>query len=144
MNQKGYSLLEIVFVMLLISIGSSLLYVSVDFMEQLHFKTLVKQVERGIKSAQYMANMTGREYNVLCTDNAVYIRPGFGTAIYKFQMNQHITIPRDITGRQISFAGKIAPSKGATIEFVHKGLSQKARITIRVATGKTTVYFDKL
>ncbi len=144
MNQKGFSLMEVVIVTLLIAIGSSFLKLGVNYAEEVRFKVLVKEVEKGIKSAQYMANLTGREYNIVCTEKAVYIRPGYKAAIYKFNMDKHVVIPRDITGKQISFSGRMAPSKAGTIELVNTALSKKARITIRVATGKTTVYFEKL
>ncbi|WP_069998212.1 pilus assembly FimT family protein [Cellulosilyticum sp. I15G10I2] len=144
MNQKGFTLLEIVVVTLLVTIGGSCIKLGMGYAEEIRFTALVKEVERGIRSAQHMANLTGREYNIVCTEKAVYIRSGIQPAIYKFSMDKHVTIPRDITGKQISFAGKMAPSKGGTIELVNKALSKRARITIRVATGKTTVYFEKL
>lgn len=144
MKQKGFSLLEMVLVILLMSIGISCAAMNTHYVEEMRFSTLVKQVERGIKSAQYMANSTGREYNVLCTEKCVYIRPGYKKAVYVFDMGEHVTIPRDITGKQISFSGTLAPSKGGTIILVNTALQKRARITIRIATGKTTIYFEKL
>lgn len=144
MNQKGVSLLEVVLVMMLIGIGSACVSTRASYVEEVRFNTLIKEVERGIMSAQYMAISSGREYNILCTEKAVYIRPGFKKAVYKFDMGKNVTIPRNITGKQISFNGRLAPSKAGTIELVNTSLGKRARITIRVATGKTTIYYDKL
>jgi len=144
MKQKGFSLLEMVLVMLLLSIGVLCTTMHALYVEEVKFTTLVKQVETGIKSAQYMANITGREYNIFCTEKVVYIRPGYLKAIYVLNMGKNVTIPRDITGKQISFNGVLAPSKGGTIILINTALQKRARITIRVATGKTSVYFEKL
>ncbi len=143
MNQKGFSVLEVVLVMLLIGIGGACASPKTQQVEEIRFRALARQVEKGIISAQYMAISTGREYNILCTEKAVYVRPGFQKAIYKFDMGRHVTIPRNITGKKISFNGSMAPSKGGTIELVNASLRKRARITVRIATGKTTIYYEK-
>ncbi|MDF2613646.1 MAG: hypothetical protein K0S71_1432 [Clostridia bacterium] len=144
MKQKGFSLLEVILVMLILSIGTVCVHTHTLYVEKMKFDILVKEVEKGIKSAQYMANITGREYNVLCTEKKVYIRPGYKKAVYVFDMGKNVVIPRDITGKQISFNGRMAPAKGGTILLINTALKKEARITIRVATGKTTIYFNKL
>ena len=149
MNQKGYSFLEMILVVLLISIVGSI-GLSTRLVEEVRFKVLVKEVETGIRQAQRRAVATGIQYNVYCTKEKIYIRQGNNPAIYKIAIGKEVTIPtKDIdgsfmTGKNIKFHGRIAPSKAGTIELVHHGLKKKARITVRVATGKTTVYFESI
>ena len=145
MKQDGFSLLEVIIVMLLLMIGSFGLNASTRYVEETKFKVLVKQVEKGIKSAQYMASITGREYNVYCGEKTVYIilnARDSRKAVYMFEMDKNISIPRNITGKSITFSGGMAPSKGGTIEFINTALAKRARITVRIATGKTTIYFE--
>lgn len=144
MHPKGFTLFETVSVMMIIAISCLSLQFSTRYIEEMKFNTLIKEVERGIRSAQYMAHTTGKEYNILCSERVIYIRPGYEKVIYKFNMQEHVYIPVNITGKYISFKGSMAPSKAGTIELVHTVLRKKARITIRVATGKTTVYLEKL
>jgi hypothetical protein len=144
MTHKGFSLLETALVLMIMTVSMICVSTHTNFVEEVRFNTLVRQVESGIISAQYMATATGREYNVLCTQKTIYIRPGYRKAVYVFDMGRHVSIPRNITGKYISFPGGMAPSKAGTIELINTALSKKARITVRIATGKTTIYFEKL
>lgn len=144
MKPKGYTLIEVLAVILMIGIIGSSIQVGSAYVQRVAFETLVKEVEKGIINAQQRAVATGRQYNVYCTEKKVYIRQGVNPPIYLFQMGEEVTIPIHITGKHIKFNGTMAPSKAGTIEFLHRSLGKKARITIRVATGKTTVYFEAL
>lgn len=142
MALKGHTLIETVIVILLISLGGYTLHISKRYMQEATLNILAKEVEQGIISAQQMAVSTGRQYNIYCLSNRILIRQGVEAPIYKINMPNEVTIPSNITGKWIRFEGKIAPSKAGTIELVHNGLRKSARITVRVATGKTTIYFD--
>lgn len=144
MKQKGFSLLEVILAITLIMISIGYVCAHTAYVENIRFKMLVKKVETSIKNAQYMAITTGKEYNIVCTQKVIYIRPGYEKAIYVEEMGKNVYIPRDTTGKYISFNGKMAPSRGGTIELVNTALEQKAKVTIRVATGKTAVYFEPL
>lgn len=150
MNQKGFSFLELIIVILLSSIIGSGVVFSTHIVQEVQFKALVTRVAQGIKCAQQWAVATGKQYNVYCTKEKVYIRQGNNPPLYKIEVGDEVTIPVKnadgtlMTGKNIKFCGKMAPSQAGTIILIHQGLKKKARITIRVATGKTTVYFESI
>nr|WP_302599279.1 type II secretion system protein [uncultured Cellulosilyticum sp.] len=150
MNQKGFSFLELIIVILLSSIVGSGVVLSTRIVQEVQFKALVTKVEQGIRYAQQRAVATGKQYNVYCTKQKIYIRQGNNIPLYKIEVGDEVTIPTKnadgtfMTGKDIKFHGKMAPSQAGTIVLIHQGLKKKARITIRVATGKTTVYFESI
>lgn len=150
MNRCGFSFLEIILVVLLSSIIGTGAIMSTKLVQEVRFKALVSEVEQGIRQAQQRAVATGKQYNVYCTKEKIYIRQGNQPAFYKIKIGNGVTIPikdnkgQVMTGKNIKFYGKMAPSKAGTIVLIHQGLKKKARITVRVATGKTTVYFESI
>lgn len=150
MNQRGFSFLEMVLVVLLSSIIGTGAVMSTKLVQEVQFKALVQEVEQGIRQAQQRAVATGKQYNIYCTKQKIYIRQGNNPAFYKIEIGNGVTIlikdsnGKVMTGKNIKFYGKMAPSKAGTIVLIHQGLKKKARITIRVATGKTTVYFESI
>ena len=144
MDKQGFTLLETVAITMLSGLMLCSISLGTQYTEQIAFTTFVRQVENGIKSAQYMANLTGKGYNVYCASRAIYIRQGINKAIYKFALSKHVSLSYDTTFKQMNFLGKLGPTQGGSIVLVDTRLAKKARITIRVATGKTTVYYEKL
>ncbi len=149
MNQEGFSFLELIMVILLSSLLGASAIMSTDIVQEVRFKALVTEVVQGINYAQQQAVATGKQYNIYCMKQKIYIRQGNNIPLYTIEMDENITIPiRDkdgtlMSGKNIKFLGKMAPSKAGTIILVHQSLEKKARITVRVATGKTTVYFEE-
>lgn len=150
MNQKGFSFLELIIVILLSSIIGSGVVFSARMIEEAQFRALVTEVAQGIKCAQQRAVATGKQYNIYCTKQKIYIRQGNNIPLYKIEVGDEVTIPVKnadgtlMTGKDIKFYGKMAPSQAGTIVLIHQSLKKRARITIRVATGKTTVYFESI
>lgn len=148
MNRCGFSFLELVLVVLLSGIIGSGAMMSTKLVQEIRFKTLVNEVEQGIHQVQQRAVATGKQYNVYCTKEKIYFRQGNNPAFYKIQIEKGVTIPikdykgNTMSGKHIKFYGKMSPSKAGTIVLINQELKKKARITVRVATGKTTVYYE--
>lgn len=144
MRQKGFTLLEVVSVILIMGMMSYSMKLSATYLEEVQFKHLVEEVEKGVICAQQMAAMTGENYKVCCMAHEIYIKKGIEKPLYTFKVDDEITLPGSMTGGEIYFHGKMAPQKGGTIELIHTKLHKKARITVRIATGKTRIYYEKL
>lgn len=144
MNQKGYTLIEMISIILLVSIVGCSLSLGSRWIKTVAFRSLVREVEHGIINAQQMAAATGMLYKVSVdfNENQILVSQGNKEPIYTFQIGDEVTISKDVTGSTIKFNGHMAPSGAKTIQLIHEKLGVKARITIRVATGKTTVYFE--
>lgn len=139
---KGYTFIELIGVILLSSILGCTAMVGHRYVQTVTFHSKVKEVETGIVFARQAAIRTGRYYNVYCTSEKIYIRCGVEPALYKIQLGSGMKVDKESTGKHIMFIGSMAPSKAGTIILVHEGLRRRARITVRIATGKTTVYFE--
>lgn len=117
--------------------------------QRLQFESVVNEVVQGVREIQQCSVMTGRQYNIYCMENKIYLRQGNEPAFYKIvvQGGTKVSIRDDqgqlMTGKNIKFYGKMAPSKAGTIVLKHTSLNQEARITVRVATGKVTVYYKE-
>lgn len=144
MHKKGFTLIETVIVMMLSGLILCSVSLGTKYAEQVAFTTFVKQVENGIKSAQYMANLTGKGYTVYCVKGFIYIKPGSKKPIYTFEMGPHVSLSPETTIKQVYFIGKMVPEKVGSIVLVNSRLAKKARITLRIATAKTTIYYDNL
>lgn len=149
MNQRGFSFLELILVIFLISIMSLSANVSIRLVQKVQFESVVNEVVQGIRQIQQCAVMTGNQYNIYCMQNKIYLRQGNAPAFYKIVIQDGVVVSirddqgRQMTGKNIKFYGKMAPSKAGTIVLKHIGLKEEARITVRVATGKVTVYYKK-
>lgn len=120
-----------------------------QIVQKVQFESVVNEVAQGIRQIQQCSVMTGRQYNIYCTQNKIYLRQGNVPAFYKIWVQNGVEVSiRDnkgklMTGKNIKFYGTMAPAKAGTIILKHTGLNKEARITVRVATGKVTVYYKK-
>ena len=150
MNQKGYSLLEVILVILLSSIIGSSIVVTTKFVEEVRFKTLVSEVEAGIRQAQRYAVATGEQYDVQCQEKKIIVKASDKSCIHEIKIDSQIIVAlkdekgKEMTGKRLGFHASMAPLKAGTIVLVDHQIKQKALITVRVATGKTTVYFEAI
>ena len=143
MNQKGYALVEVIVVVLLSSIIGSYVIVGTDFLEELRFKTLISEVERGIRQAQRRAVATGKIMQVYCTKEKIYIREGWKVADYTIAIDKGIILPTKdaqgnaVSGKVIYFNGSMRPSKSGTITLIHEKLKAGGRSVVK-ELGKIT------
>ena len=144
MNQKGHTLIEIIMVIFLMVLISQSIIIGTRFIKQVAFYKLVYEVEQCIILARDAAVATGDQYNTYCFSDRIIVRQGMTKPIYTVKMIYDVYIPNDITGKWIRFKGTMATSKAGTITLVCKSLGIQADITVRIATGKTTVYYRAL
>ena len=144
MDSKGYSLVEMIMVIFLIGMLGSFVEVGSKLLMEAKFQATVTEVERGLNMARQMAVGTGRQYNVLCIGNRVLIRRSIEEPLHRIYGGQSMQLSCSTSDKLILFDGHAAPSKAGTITVKHKGLKKQARITVRIATGKTTVYIEPL
>ncbi len=144
MNSKGYTLVEMIVVILLVGVVGSTISISSKLIQQVAFMQLVQEVEKDIIFARDAAVATGKQYNIYCFSNRVLVRQGVEKPIYTTKLSRGIYIPDSITGKWIKFYGTMASPKTGTITLVCTSLHMQARITLRIATGKTTVYYIAL
>lgn len=144
MNCKGYTLIEILIVIFLVALTSEAISHSTRLVKKTVFIQLVNEVEQDVIFARDAATATGKQYNVYCFSNRVILRQGVQKPIHTTKMIQDVYIPNDITGKWIKFYGTMASPKTGTITLICKPLGMQANITVRIATGKTTVYYRTL
>ncbi len=139
MKQEGYTLVEMLAVVLLIGIVCLGSMLSVKLAQKARFCAQVQEVERGIIFARDTATMTGDQYNTYCFSNRVLVRQGCEKPIYTIRLSEGTYIPDTITGKWIRFNGTMASPQTGTITLVCEDIGLKADITVRIATGKTTI-----
>lgn len=144
MGCKGYSLIEVVVVILVISLIGSSISIGKRMVDMTVFHHLVKEVEQDLIFARDAATATGRQYNVYCFSDSVLLRQGVKKPIHTTMLSRGIYIPNNITGKWIKFNGTMASGTPGTITLVSKSLGIQADITVRIATGKITIYYRAL
>lgn len=144
MKQKGFTLIEIMLVIVLIGMTVGGFYTSVRWMETMAFKSAVRQVEEGLTYVRQAAVKTGKQYNVYCFNDSVLVRQGVHPPIYTINLGKGIRIPDGITGKHLIFRGSMASPRTGTITIRHERLRQQADITVYIATGKIAVKYKAL
>lgn len=144
MKESGHSLIEVLMVVLLIGLIGGTINIGTYLVQRASFEKKVVEVEQGIMWARDAATMTGRRYNIYCLRNRVLVRQGTEKPKHTIRLSEGLYIPRDITGKFIRFNGTMASPRTGTITIVCEALGLQADITVRVATGKTTVTYRAL
>ena len=144
-NQKGYTLIELIMVLLLIALLGSGVQIGNRMVKEVTLKAKVNEVVEGIECIKQSAVSTGNTYAIMCFENRVLFRKLPHDTLYKVQLGQSITVPGNMTGEHFfKFNGTMAPSKAGTLILKDKSLGKQARITLGVATGKVRVYYETI
>ena len=150
-KEKGYTLIEMVFVILLISLMSASLSVGSRWLDEIALQAKVKEVMSGIEYAKQAAALTGEKYNLFFLQNRILVRKGvWDKPIYTIYLepNQKVFFNRearlDSIQQSITFNGTLATGDAGTIQIQNESLGKQARITIGVATSTVRVYYEKI
>lgn len=143
MNSKGFTFIEVVCVIVLISIVGGMAITGTRFMEHIEFRTKVMEVEQAFNYAREHAVKTGKTYSVPYINDKLYVKQGMNPCNYKIIFDGGTYVSEDSTGKNIMFRGTMAPSKAGTLELVNDRIGKRAEITVRIATGKVTTYIDR-
>ena len=144
MKQKGYTLVELVVVIAVISITIGSIMGSVKWFQNIQFKLAVGQVEDALIYVRQAAVKTGKQYNLYCFSNRVLVRQGVEKPIYTIYLSKGIRIPDNITGKHLIFRGTMASPKTGTITLINEDIEQQADITVYIATGKVAIKYKSL
>jgi len=144
-NEKGYTLIELVIVLLLIALLGSGVQIGNQMVKEVTLKAKVSEVVKGIECMKQSAAATGNTYAMICFENRVLFRKLPHDTLYKVQLGKGIKVPANMTGEHFfKFNGTMAPSKGGTLILKDKSLGKQARITVGVATGKVRIYYETI
>lgn len=144
MKQSGFSLIQVVLVIVLISLTVGAIHTSIKWIETIELRTATRQVEEALTYVRQAAVKTGKQYNVYCFSDRVLVRQGVQKPIYTIYLGKGMTIPDGITGKYLIFRGSMASPKTGTITIRHESRGQQADITVYIATGKIAVKYKAL
>lgn len=144
MKQKGYTLVELVVVIAVISITIGSIMSGIKWFQNIQFKLAVGEVEDALIYVRQAAIKTGKQYNLYCFSNRVLVRQGVEKPIYTIYLSKGIRIPDNITGKHVIFRGAMASPKTGTITLINEDIKQRADITVYIATGKVAVKYKSL
>lgn len=147
--KKGFSIIEGAVVILMIGIVSMTVQVGTTYAKKQQFKAVVEEIAIGTSYAQQMAIATGQIYECLYKKDEFYIRIKAngkvkGKRIKTFKLPDDYFIEQRVGDVKVIFGGSAAPHLAQTIKICSPALNSQARITVRIATGKTTIYYDKI
>lgn len=144
MKQKGYTLVELVVVIAVISITIGSIMGGVKWFQNIQFKLAVGEVEDALIYVRQSAIKTGKQYNLYCFSNRVLVRQGIEKPIYTIYLSRGIKIPNNITGKHLIFRGSMASPKTGTITLINEDIKQQADITVYITTGKVAIKYKRL
>lgn len=139
MDERGFSLIECILVLLLFGVISTTAFAGNRMVESTRFECKVCEVMHELEYAKSAAIATGMEYVVISFDRYIYVTYS-GRQVKKIDLGSTMRVDDDITGHIIKFRDSIAPKKAGTIVIINKNLGKRARITVGVGTGMIRVY----
>lgn len=143
-NQKGYTLIELVMVLLLMALLGSGVQISNRMVKAVTLKAKTSEVVEGIEYIKQSAVATGNTYAIICFEDRILFRKLPHDTLYKVQLGKNIRVPADRVGEHFFvFRGTMA-TKGDTLILKDKSLRKQARITVGIATGKVRVYYETI
>lgn len=142
-KQKGYTLVELVVVILLIGVMGSMMQIGNKMIEHIALETSVQQVTKGIEYAKQAAAVSGQQYNVFFHENRVLVRKGIEKPIYTIRLPKNQRIYVRMGEQMVMFDGDITTKDAQTIKIINDNLNRQARLTVDIATSKIRVYYEK-
>lgn len=148
MKQRGFTLLEMVVVLALISIGYIGVAFSLDWVQHVAFEKAIEEVVQIVELAQTRASLQNKKYSVIPTRSET----GEGISLQTELLNlsaaipsEKVKLPRGVTvtfnhDEKIVFNGDLSPSQAGTIRLCQERLGAVAEVRIRPVTGKVAVY----
>lgn len=142
-TRQGYTLLEILVVLALISIILSIAIPSIKVIGNFEEKKEMKNFRRDIISARNMAIIEGSIYvlTIYEKDNS-YIIKSKGEVIKNIKLAYWEIMPENTLDSKIKFLSTGSPDKGGTIGLKNKR-KKITKLTILPVTGKLNVYENK-
>lgn len=155
-NQKGFTLIEMISVLAILSLTSFIAIGSVQSFRTYELVKFADQLEQMIQRTQQSAATRNKSYEIYCQyredkNRVVANREGFieesleipeGISILIGTKANYIEgefVVQSATGK-IKFSKDMSPAQGGTITIQKQGIKGVIQITIRPVTGKVTQY----
>ncbi len=137
-NEKGFTLVELIIVLSIITIISFITLPKVNIVERYKLKSTAYAVAEDLKYTQKLAINENITHHFKTTNDLYFIRKD-GVSIGS---TKKVYIPNDIkfenTSKDISYTSKGTPVLGGAITLSSR--NYKIQITVIPATGRITVY----
>ena len=140
---QGYTLIELVAVMALVSLVASLCAISSKWTEEKRLHMKVDEVAAAIEYIKQAASTTGQSYALAFGKKEVNVRDNCDT-LFKIKLEENQEFPNSIRGEYMWFNGKSVSSLSTTISIENKRIHKRGKIAVRVATSKVRVYYEKM
>lgn len=141
---RGYTLIEMVAILLLISVMSSAINIGTRVVDELNLQTKAKEIADEIEYTKQVAALTGQRYKVVFGTSKVWVQKDMNSPNYKIRLAPHQKFKMNISKSQILyFNGNFITGDANTIRLINEKIGKQAIITIGVATSKVNVYYEK-
>ncbi|MEE1072599.1 MAG: type II secretion system protein [Cellulosilyticum sp.] len=141
---RGYTLIEMVAILLLISVMSSAINIGTRVVDELNLQTKAKEIADEIEYTKQVAALTGQRYKVVFGTSKVWVQKDMNSPNYKIHLAPHQKFKMNISKSQILyFNGNFITGDANTIRLINEKIGKQAIITIGVATSKVNVYYEK-
>lgn len=145
-QEKGYTLVELVIIILLFSLAVSSITWSERRIQEIAFETKINEVVSGIEYLKHRAAVTGTSCSIRWFENRILFMDERSRTIFKIYMEdgQSIDKTKSSSTNPLYFNGTMAPEKGITLAIKEVNLKKRGCITVELATGKIRIYYQKL
>lgn len=141
---RGYTLIEMVAILLLISVMSSAINIGTRVVDELNLQTKAKEIADEIEYTKQVAALTGQRYKVVFGTSKVWVQKDMNSPNYKIHLAPHQKFKMNISKSQILyFNGNFITGDANTIRLINEKIGKQVIITIGVATSKVNVYYEK-
>lgn len=141
---RGYTLIEMVAILLLISVMSSAINIGTRVVDELNLQTKAKEIADEIEYTKQVAALTGQRYKVVFGTSKVWVQKDMNSPNYKIHLAPHQKFKMNTSKSQILyFNGNFITGDANTIRLINEKIGKQAIITIGVATSKVNVYYEK-
>lgn len=145
MNKKGFTLLETVLCIMIMSVLYIALQSGNQMLERIKFTQQANTIERHIVAAQSLAHIKHKPYTVLFINQKMYVKEGLKTVYcVRIDKNISLSVHTNSPDNVIFFRRDLSPVYCGTITLTNKIIKREARITVRPVTGKTKIYYSDI